>query len=66
MLRNTLPAQFVPNTKGILNEVLSLNAQELIPFPLAGRESLLLNEVLSLNAQEWFRQDVRRETIRPQ
>ena len=36
----------------VLNEVLSLNAQELIHHSLHRRMFLILNEVLSLNAQE--------------
>ena len=38
----------------LLNEVLSLNAQECWARPWAGRTPGLLNEVLSLNAQELF------------
>ena len=36
----------------VLNEVLSLNAQESFSYHYTLSDSLLLNEVLSLNAQE--------------
>ena len=36
-----------------LNEVLSLNAQELACLQIAQAKNVLLNEVLSLNAQEY-------------
>ena len=39
----------------ILNEVLSLNAQEYHPVCLLGEKRNFLNEVLSLNAQEFLR-----------
>ena len=38
----------------ILNEVLSLNAQEFFPFTSPSRTRIILNEVLSLNAQEYL------------
>ena len=41
----------VPSVK-LLNEVLSLNAQELACLQIAQAKNVLLNEVLSLNAQE--------------
>ena len=37
----------------VLNEVLSLNAQELCSFVLTSYANHFLNEVLSLNAQEF-------------
>ena len=36
----------------LLNEVLSLNAQEYLVLDVVGLASKILNEVLSLNAQE--------------
>ena len=38
----------------VLNEVLSLNAQESVRRPHATAKLIFLNEVLSLNAQEYF------------
>ena len=38
---------------GLLNEVLSLNAQEFDVDRVGLLSHLVLNEVLSLNAQEW-------------
>ena len=38
---------------GVLNEVLSLNAQELARVSKHARTRYFLNEVLSLNAQEF-------------
>ena len=53
MLRNVKPVIATTlNTLAILNEVLSLNAQESETVIFGGWDSTLLNEVLSLNAQE--------------
>ena len=54
MLRNTSGTAADPTVpSGILNEVLSLNAQEyFIALLWMQAGGLLLNEVLSLNAQE--------------
>ena len=49
---------------GVLNEVLSLNAQECVRSNSVMLQLPVLNEVLSLNAQEWLRQNVRSEAIR--
>ena len=38
----------------VLNEVLSLNAQESVRRPHATAKLIFLNEVLSLNAQEFL------------
>ena len=51
MLRNTAQTWFY-RTSEILNEVLSLNAQEWVNYTGYIAGSLFLNEVLSLNAQE--------------
>ena len=52
MLRNCFPTP-VQGRRTFLNEVLSLNAQELRMFRLrACSIGMVLNEVLSLNAQE--------------
>ena len=51
MLRNNLIRQH-SKVWYILNEVLSLNAQEYASFGCGRRISGILNEVLSLNAQE--------------
>ena len=51
MLRNS-NGQNGDITTGILNEVLSLNAQELTTIALPVSKPSVLNEVLSLNAQE--------------
>ena len=51
----------------ILNEVLSLNAQECAHAQLfRGRYEFLLNEVLSLNAQEFLAQVCERGRAGPQ
>ena len=42
----------VRSLQPVLNEVLSLNAQELSKFCAMGLRCTFLNEVLSLNAQE--------------
>ena len=52
MLRNS-NGQNGDITTGILNEVLSLNAQELTTIALPVSKPSVLNEVLSLNAQEF-------------
>ena len=54
MLRNTVPATSYVTMPSFLNEVLSLNAQEFMPWSLKRPESFILNEVLSLNAQEYL------------
>ena len=51
MLRNR-DAPYCPTSSTLLNEVLSLNAQESIPRSLSTSRRRILNEVLSLNAQE--------------
>ncbi len=51
MLRNMVAA-WIDSGYDILNEVLSLNAQELHLFLLCLVDTYILNEVLSLNAQE--------------
>ena len=50
MLRNS-PSPTSPAGSTFLNEVLSLNAQELLPATIR-MPYVFLNEVLSLNAQE--------------
>ena len=52
MLRNPEIAEPVHDAKDVLNEVLSLNAQESPPRSWPPTASAILNEVLSLNAQE--------------
>ena len=52
MLRNVREAAWY-NDKTLLNEVLSLNAQEFPNAEYLGADNFLLNEVLSLNAQEF-------------
>ena len=52
MLRNRSDRCTGSNTRDVLNEVLSLNAQEWIMVPVS-TTTTLLNEVLSLNAQEF-------------
>ena len=52
MLRNLWNVSSPPISWSILNEVLSLNAQEYHPPDTCQDRSTLLNEVLSLNAQE--------------
>ena len=52
MLRNLWNVSSPPISWSILNEVLSLNAQEYHPPDTCQERSTLLNEVLSLNAQE--------------
>ena len=55
MLRNLSGARPISPAYSILNEVLSLNAQEFVKLRLDFRVMLMiLNEVLSLNAQEYF------------
>ena len=52
MLRNGYTVTLTAPLIQLLNEVLSLNAQEFGQVGLASLIKLLLNEVLSLNAQE--------------
>ena len=52
MLRNRFPLFFQHGALTILNEVLSLNAQECFSVNHFGDINIFLNEVLSLNAQE--------------
>ena len=53
MLRNRrIPVQNF--TLSVLNEVLSLNAQEYYRVTETGELEVVLNEVLSLNAQEFL------------
>ena len=52
MLRNRPDVASWSRPASVLNEVLSLNAQELLYFGYATIAFPLLNEVLSLNAQE--------------
>ena len=61
MLRN-LPFVTVSSLSAILNEVLSLNAQESRPDYRYATTPALLNEVLSLNAQEWGTTNKRNKT----
>ena len=56
MLRNAYPPELLTVTRLILNEVLSLNAQECVVVGSVHRFVQLLNEVLSLNAQEYSKQ----------
>ena len=51
MLRNPRRESW-PKKLAILNEVLSLNAQELTALCGLMAKNIILNEVLSLNAQE--------------
>ena len=53
MLRNRLRAGDDRLLAVLLNEVLSLNAQEFTPMKVAIAGNAILNEVLSLNAQEF-------------
>ena len=53
MLRNSIPSPMFVVSVSILNEVLSLNAQESSKAPCPRTRQSLLNEVLSLNAQEF-------------
>ena len=53
MLRNSAESVTLPDTLTILNEVLSLNAQEFVRHIPTHIRSTFLNEVLSLNAQEY-------------
>ena len=62
MLRNTAQTWFY-RTSEILNEVLSLNAQEWVNYTGYIAGSLFLNEVLSLNAQEFDNGNVNQELI---
>ena len=57
MLRNKIKGITGGAALAVLNEVLSLNAQESRRRLKATSLTALLNEVLSLNAQEWFFQD---------
>ena len=52
MLRNVTAASFLRLPTTLLNEVLSLNAQEFGQRGLMRLDFSVLNEVLSLNAQE--------------
>ena len=52
MLRNCNRLLTLRTSPCILNEVLSLNAQESSAYLRYSNHRLLLNEVLSLNAQE--------------
>ena len=52
MLRNTSQRPFMRAFTSLLNEVLSLNAQEFDAIGIQGGTRMILNEVLSLNAQE--------------
>ena len=52
MLRNFKRRVLRHYGQSVLNEVLSLNAQECLERIRAALRPLLLNEVLSLNAQE--------------
>ena len=53
MLRNRASWRGVRCGLGLLNEVLSLNAQEYVPVLASRAIPSVLNEVLSLNAQEF-------------
>ena len=53
MLRNATLATSITHISNILNEVLSLNAQEFVLHLLKVAKHTILNEVLSLNAQEF-------------
>ena len=63
MLRNSRRRWRVVPRLSILNEVLSLNAQECIYSGPSIDNPTFLNEVLSLNAQECPRPD--RDSVRP-
>ena len=63
MLRNTRPWPTASPTT-ILNEVLSLNAQEFHPTHSIMNMPDFLNEVLSLNAQEFLRVGASVRTVR--
>ena len=52
MLRNDIDLKATGEYPVVLNEVLSLNAQESADLRDGYNGSMLLNEVLSLNAQE--------------
>ena len=54
MLRNRLRESRNVRSTSVLNEVLSLNAQEYQEHGVLDDKEDLLNEVLSLNAQEYF------------
>ena len=54
MLRNCIAGVYTLSLLSVLNEVLSLNAQELSQLWDSVTQTLILNEVLSLNAQESF------------
>ena len=66
MLRNPCKCRSAMMCWLILNEVLSLNAQEFQPFAQRNRRNCLLNEVLSLNAQELTAGLGLREEVDPQ
>ena len=53
MLRNLCLCAVYAIKLPLLNEVLSLNAQESLPDVDYGNAASILNEVLSLNAQEF-------------
>ena len=53
MLRNVAALSAAVKTLAVLNEVLSLNAQESHIIAILEYSCPLLNEVLSLNAQEF-------------
>ena len=53
MLRNSVDTLLDMSNYELLNEVLSLNAQEWWQHRQAGKHGTVLNEVLSLNAQEF-------------
>ena len=58
MLRNLWNVSSPPISWSILNEVLSLNAQECVTTANTNATAALLNEVLSLNAQELKPDDI--------
>ena len=59
MLRNGGYDSRARTSLTVLNEVLSLNAQESTGLRKRGRCKSILNEVLSLNAQEWDARAIR-------
>ena len=64
MLRNLLTTTPLARFSTVLNEVLSLNAQEFPARTHSHRRHALLNEVLSLNAQELSAAYSKRDTNR--
>ena len=66
MLRNASTSVSKPCTILLLNEVLSLNAQESVDAVLIAGDVFLLNEVLSLNAQEWQTLGLNMRSYHPQ